>query len=177
MRQFTNIYHDRISGDKITDALAAYEQTLITPGCRFDRYLRGDKTAITSKELQGYQLFLSHGCINCHTGVNFGSASYEKMGLHKDYFAWRGNVTPADNGRFNVTHEDVDRHKFKVPTLRNVALTYPYFHDGSVTDLTRAVKIMSEFQSGRPLPDEDARLIVQFLNSLTGMHDGKPLAH
>ncbi len=159
----------------ISDAISTYEQTLITPNCRFDRYLQGDKQAINSDEEAGYKLFVSHNCVSCHTGINFGSESFEKMGVKKNYFAWRGHLTNADNGRYNVTHEEKDRFEFKVPTLRNVALTAPYFHDGSVNDLNVAVKIMGEYQVGQLFSDQEAQLVTKFLNTLTGEYNGKQL--
>src|SRR5579875_230194 len=167
-KAFSESYAGGLTAASITDAIAAYEKTLITPDSRFDRYLAGDRSALTADEEKGYKLFLQNNCVSCHTGVNFGGLSFEKMGRRKDYFAWRGHPTEADNGRFNVTHAGSDMHKFKVPTLRNVELTFPYFHDGSVSELPEAVKIMGEFQLGKKLSDQDAGLIARFLRSLTG---------
>jgi cytochrome c peroxidase len=164
-----------ISGETIVDAIAVFERSLITPNARFDQFLRGDTDAITEQEKQGYELFKSIGCSNCHVGAAMGGQSFERMGLQSDYFADRGNVQEVDNGRFNFTKDEKDRFKFKVPSLRNIAVTYPYFHDGQTDNLKEAVMIMSKYQEGRELSDEEADLIVQFLKSLTGEYQGKPL--
>jgi cytochrome c peroxidase len=175
MQAFKQIYHEGISGDTITDAIAAYERTLLTPNSRFDRFLAGDTNVLTAEEKEGYQLFQKKNCANCHAGVNMGGMSFEKMGVKKDYFAQRGNPTQADNGRFNVTHVEYERHRFKVPTLRNIALTAPYFHDGSTSDLTAAVKVMAEYQTQSSVSDKDARLIAEFLKTTSGEYKGKLL--
>ncbi|CAB3798219.1 hypothetical protein LMG28614_04714 [Paraburkholderia ultramafica] len=169
-KEFEAVYPDGYSGNSITDAIAEFEKTLVTPS-RFDAYLRGDKTALTSEELRGYQLFKADRCAICHVGKNFGGQSFERLGLHGDYFADRdGGMTKADNGRENVTHDKQDLHRFKTPTLRNVALTAPYLHDGSVTDLSQAVRIMLKYQVGKEASDEDVKALVAFLNSLTGTY-------
>jgi cytochrome c peroxidase len=128
--QFGQSYRDGITGRNIQDAIATYERTLVTPNSRMDKYLRGDKTALSADEQRGYQLFKNYGCIACHQGANVGGNMYQTFGVLGDYFAQRGRITPADLGRFNVTKNESDRHVFKVPSLRNVALTAPYFHDG-----------------------------------------------
>lgn len=166
--QFTKVYPDGWSGKNITDAIATFEKTLLTPS-RFDAYLRGDKHALNSEELRGYQLFKANHCTNCHVGKNLGGQSFERMGRATDYFAARGGpLTDADNGRANVTKDPLDRGAFKTPTLRNVELTAPYFHDGSRTDLREAVLDMAKYQVGRTLSDADADAIVAFLETLTG---------
>lgn len=166
--RFSGAYPDGISADNIKDAIATFERSLITPDSDFDRYLRGDKTALDATALHGWQLFQSYGCVSCHQGSNLGGNFYERMGLMGDYFGDRGNHTDADNGRYNVTHDEADRHYFRVPSLRNVALTYPYFHDGSVDVLHDAVRTMAKYQLGRSMPDDDVEAIVAFLVSLTG---------
>lgn len=158
---------DGVTQANITDAIAAYEMTLVTPS-RFDRYLGGDRAALSPAEREGLAEFVSVGCTACHAGVNVGGAMYQKMGLVRNYFADRGNPTEADNGRFNVTHQESDRHFFKVPTLRNVALTAPYFHDGSQRTLPDAVRMMGRYQLGRELNDAQVGRITAFLNALTG---------
>lgn len=172
VRTFAKIYSGGLSEHAIKDAIATFERTLVTPGARFDRFLRGDTTAITAAEREGYVLFKSLGCISCHQGRNVGGNMFQTFGVMGDYFADRGSPTPADNGRFNVTGDARDRHVFKVPSLRNVALTAPYFHDGSATTLAQAVEVMAWYQLGRRLADRDVVLIVAFLETLTGHHEG-----
>ncbi len=159
----------------VQDAIATFERSLITPS-RFDRYLRGDQAALSDREKAGYHLFKEHGCVVCHQGVNIGGNMFQSMGKMADYFADRGNVTESDLGRFNVTKDPRDRHKFKVPTLRNVALTAPYFHDGTVETLDAAVQTMAKYQLGISFSSEETALIVEFLHTLTGEYQGKSLA-
>lgn len=169
-KAFKQVYPSGYSGDAITDAIAEFEKTLTTPS-RFDAYLKGDKTALTSQEARGYQLFKANQCFTCHVGSNFGGQSFELMGLRGDYFGKRGGpLTDADQGRYNVTHDEHDRRRFKTPTLRNVELTQPYFHDGSVDDLHEAVRIMLKDQVGKTLPSQDVDDIVAFLKTLTGAY-------
>jgi cytochrome c peroxidase len=125
--------------------------------------------------LRGYQLFKTYGCVACHQGVNVGGNMYQRFGVMGDYFAKRGNLNPKDLGRFNVTKDEADKHVFKVPSLRNVALTAPYFHDGSANTLEDAVDVMIKYQLGRPVPAADKELIVKFLRTLTGEYKGAPL--
>lgn len=165
--RFAAIYPDGITRANVIDATATYTRSLVTPS-RFDRYLRGDAQAISADELQGYMKFKRYGCVACHQGINVGGNMFQKFGVMGDYFAQRGNVTPADQGRFAVTARESDRHVFKVPSLRNVALTAPYFHDGSAPTLEAAVEVMFRYQLGRTAPKEDKALIVKFLGTLTG---------
>lgn len=173
--EFKAIYPDGVQTQSIQDAIAVFQRSLVTPNARFDKYLRGDKTAITADELRGYQLFKSYGCVACHQGVNVGGNMFQTFGVMGDYFGKRGNLTEADNGRFNITKKPTDKHVFKVPSLRNVGLTAPYFHDGSAVTLPEAVNVMFLYQLGRPASDEDKELIVKFLHTLTGEYKGKPL--
>ena len=178
VREFKAVYPEGISQATITDAIEQFERTLITPNSRFDKYLRGDDKAITAEELQGYELFKKYNCATCHVGKNLGGESYELMGLRKHYFADRGlELTEEDNGRFKQTGVERDRHRFKVPGLRNVALTWPYYHDGTRTSLKEAVCGMGTYQSGVELTDDEEDLIVAFLNSLTGEYKGKLLTN
>ena len=178
VREFKKVYPEGLSQATITDAIEQFERTLITPNSRFDKYLRGDKEAITAEELQGYELFKKYNCATCHVGKNLGGESYELMGLRKHYFADRGlALTEEDNGRFKQTGVERDRHRFKVPGLRNVALTWPYYHDGTRTSLKEAVCDMGTYQSGVTLTDEEEDLIVAFLNTLTGEYQGKLLTN
>ena len=178
VREFKKVYPEGLSQATITDAIEQFERTLITPNSRFDKYLRGDKTAITAEELEGYELFKKYNCATCHVGKNLGGESYELMGLRKHYFADRGlELTEEDNGRFKQTGVERDRHRFKVPGLRNVALTWPYYHDGTHTSLKEAVCAMGTYQSGVELTDEEEDKIVAFLNTLTGEYQGKLLTN
>lgn len=165
---FAKLYEDGVTKDNVTDAIAEYEKSLITPS-RFDKFLRGDQSAITDQEKKGYATFKEVGCTACHTGIIAGGTMFQKMGLVKDYFADRGTpITEGDLGRFNVTKNAADRHFFKVPTLRNVELTPPYLHDGSRETLEETVQIMGKYQLGRNLTEEQVNDIVAFLKSLTG---------
>lgn len=164
---FGAAYTDGITQANVLDAIVEYEKSLVTPS-RFDRYLAGETGAITAAERQGYETFKSVGCTACHQGVNVGGGMYQRMGLVRDYFAERGNPTPADDGRYNVTHDEADRHVFKVPTLRNIELTAPYLHDGTQQTLPDVVRVMGRYQLGRELTQEQVDGIVAFLRSLTG---------
>lgn len=171
-KMFVDAYDGPISRDTITDALASYEKTLLTPAAPFDKYLKGDEKAISARAKRGYQLFNNNGCATCHAGVNLGGMSFEKMGVKGDYFKGRTRKNGSrpgveDNGRFNVTGKETDRFKFKVPTLRNIDRTGPYFHDGSAATLEDAVQDMSLYQNGAALSPTDARDIVEFLKTLT----------
>ena len=174
--EFKGIYRDGVTAKNISEVLASFQRTLITPNARFDRYLRGEKNAVTADELRGYQLFKSYGCVACHQGVNVGGNMFQTFGVMGDYFGKRGKPTDADLGRYNVTKNVGDKYSFKVPSLRNVALTAPYFHDGSAMTLNDAVDVMFQFQLGRQASPQDKELIVKFLHTLSGELNGKPLA-
>ena len=150
-----------------TDAIEHYERTLITPNGRFDRYLKGETDAIDADELAGYALFKEHNCSGCHSGVIAGGQSYEFMGLKNDYFAERvSEEIVDDNGHFSVTGNPYDLHRFKVPGLRNVAHTWPYFHDGTRNTLEEAVSDMAWYQNGIKLSESDVATITAFLKTL-----------
>jgi cytochrome c peroxidase len=154
---------DKINIDMVTDAIAAFEETLVTPHSRFDKWLAGDDDALTPTELRGWELFKTSGCVACHNGPALGGNSFQKMGLVEPYA-----TTAEAEGRSAVTGIDADRFNFKVPTLRNVELTYPYFHDGGADTLAEAVDIMGRLQLGKKFtPDENAA-IVAYLKTLTG---------
>ena len=177
-KQFKAVYPDGWSQENITNAIEEFERTLITPNSRFDKWLRGDDMAITAEELEGYELFKEYNCATCHVGINLGGESYELMGLRKHYFADRGmDLTEEDNGRYKQTQQERDRHRFKVPGLRNVELTWPYYHDGTRATLEEAVRDMAIYQSGVEISDEECAKIVAFLKTLTGEVNGKPLAN
>lgn len=154
---------NEINIDSVTEAIAEFEKTLVTPNSRFDQWLLGDKEAITEQELAGYELFKNSGCVACHNGPAVGGTSFQKMGIVEPYQTQNGAI-----GLAGVTGKDADRFKFKVPTLRNVEMTYPYFHDGEAETLTEAVDIMGRLQLGRKFSDEENAKIVAFLKTLTG---------
>jgi cytochrome c peroxidase len=147
-------------------AIAAYQATLITPA-PFDRFLAGDDSALTERQKAGLRAFISSGCAGCHSGPLLGGTMLQRFGVAKDYWLETGSGKP-DVGRFAITKKEEDRYVFRVPMLRNVAKTAPYFHDGSVDRLDRAVRIMASVQLGRALDDGTAASIVAFLESLTG---------
>ena len=159
--KFKKIYKDGITKENIADAIAEYEKTLITPNSPFDLYLKGHKNAITQKQKEGYELFKSKGCISCHHGINIGGNMYNKFGIFED-------ANTSNLGRYNVTHKKRDKYYFKVPTLRNIAQTAPYFHDGRTFDLRLAVLTMTKYQLGRKITPQDIDKIVAFLNALNG---------
>lgn len=172
---FAKAYPNGVTQINVQNALTSYERTLVSANSRFDQYLQGNTDALTTEEKYGYQRFKSYGCIACHQGVNIGGNMFQKLGVMADYFEARGNPTEADLGRYLVTKDEEDRNVFKVPSLRNVAVTAPYFHDGSAKTLEDAVDVMFKFQLGRVPSDEDKTLIIQFLKTLTGEWEGKPL--
>lgn len=170
---FTAVYPAGFSGATITDAIAEFEKTLITPDSPFDNYLRGQDDALTARQKHGWELFKDNKCATCHGGIILGGRSFEPLGLKRD-FAF-GTITSADIGRMNVTNEMRDRLRQKVPMLRNVALTAPYFHRGDVATLDQAVKLMLRYQVGTELPQKDVDDIVAFLESLNGVYTPYPL--
>lgn len=172
---FAKIYPDGITGENITDAIAEFEKTLITPNSRFDQFLKGDALALNAQEQHGYELFKQNKCSTCHAGQAMGGQTFEVMGLKADYFGERGNVSEVDNGRFNVTSKAHDMNRFKVPTLRNIALTAPYFHDGSAETLDDAVAAMAQYQVGVTLSKSEVEDISAYLKTLTGEYKGEML--
>lgn len=175
---FLKAYPEGLSEATITDAIEQFERTLVTPNSQFDKWLKGDDSAITAEELRGYELFKELGCATCHVGANLGGESYELMGLRRHYFADRGlELTEEDNGRFKQTQDERDRHRFKVPGLRNIELTWPYYHDGTRATMEEAVRDMARYQSDVDITDEETALIVAFLRTLTGEYHGKKLTN
>lgn len=150
-----------VSYHNMAEAIAAFERTLVTPS-RFDRFLQGQGDALTAEEKKGLELFINKGCSACHNGVAVGGGMAQKFGVVKPY------PNLKDLGRYQQTRKEEDKYVFKVPSLRNIALTYPYFHDGSVWDLKEAVKIMAEYQLGMTLEPTEIDAIVSFLGSLSG---------
>lgn len=164
VREFKLVFgKDKIDIDQVTAALAEFEKTLVTPNSRFDQWLLGKKDALTAEEQAGWKLFKESGCVACHHGEALGGTSFQKMGMVEPY-----KTTAAALGRADVTKKDADRMMFKVPTLRNVELTYPYFHDGAVWTLKEAVDLMGRLQLGRKFTDKENAQIVAFLKTLTG---------
>jgi cytochrome c peroxidase len=168
IRGYAPVFAEAFPGDgspitwpHVTQALAAFERGLITPG-RWDRFLAGDSDALTALEKQGAHDFANLGCVVCHAGELAGGSMYEKLGAAKPW------PNREDRGRAEVTNDDGDAMMFKVPSLRNVANTAPYFHDGSAATLEEAVRMMGTYQVGEELPDDEVRAIVAWLGSLTG---------
>lgn len=165
---FEKVYHSKVTEDGVRSAIATFERSLTTVNSPFDKYLEGTKSAISDQAARGYETFKTIGCASCHQGQNVGGNMFAKLGEMDDYFAMRKNVTDADAGRFAVTKREKDRGVFRVPALRNVALTHPYFHDGSVESLNMAVELMGYYQLGRVMKPNDVKDIVEFLKTLTG---------
>lgn len=182
VKSFNKVYPEGLSEATITDAIEQYERTLVTPNSPFDRYLKGDKSALTAEQTEGFELFKKVGCATCHAGVNMGGLSYELMGQRADYFKDRelqtkSGLTDGDNGRWAQTGIERDRFRFRTPGLRNVELTYPYYHDGSVQTLEEAVRMMAVYQSGQKITDREVASISSFLRSLTGEYQGRTLTN
>jgi cytochrome c peroxidase len=164
VREFKQVFNkEPIDIEQVTAAIAEFEKTLVTPNSRFDQWLLGKQDALSAQEQQGYQLFKSVGCVACHNGEAVGGNSFQKMGLTEPY-----KSANTAQGRAGVTGADADRFNFKVPTLRNVELTYPYFHDGAANTLAEAVDIMGRLQLGKKFTREENASIVAFLKTLTG---------
>ncbi len=172
---FKAIYGGLIAERTIKDAIATFERSLITPDAPFDRYLRGEDGAISAAALEGYRLFKSYGCIACHQGMNVGGNMFQRFGVMDREEDDRPGAAAMDLGRAKVTGRDRDKHVFKVPSLRNVAATAPYFHDGSAETLESAIVVMAKVQLGRLLSGEETASIAAFLRSLTGDYQGKPV--
>lgn len=155
--------------ENLQKAIGAFERTLLTPS-RFDKYMAGDTGALTTEEKLGLREFAAAGCTSCHNGVDIGGGIMQKFGLVTDYRTLTMSQS-NDEGRKQVTNKEQDKDVFKVPALRNVAGTYPYFHDGSITNLDTAVKIMGKAQLNKDLSGNQVKRIVAFLNSLSGQID------
>ncbi len=163
-KEFKSVFGtEKIDIDKVTQAIAEFEKTLKTPDSRFDQWLKGNKNALNETELAGYQLFKETGCTACHYGEAVGGSSFQKMGLVQPY-----KTENKAQGVYALTKNEADRFKFKVPTLRNVELTYPYFHDGGAKTLSQAVSTMAKIQLGKDLNQQQIDKIVAFLKTLTG---------
>ncbi len=160
-REFLLLYKDGITRYSIDNAISEFEKSLVTPNSRFDTFLRGDKKALTKDELAGYMLFKEYGCISCHNGINVGGNLMQKIGVVESF-------DTVDFGKYNHTKKEEDKFYFKVPSLRNIELTAPYFHDGKIKTLKDAVEKMAIHQIGYPLKNEEIENIISFLKTLTG---------
>ena len=163
--RFQRVYGQDVAALLVKDALSHYLASLVTPS-RFDRYLRGDHNAISADEKAGYAKFKGFGCVACHQGINVGGNMYQKFGVMRELAP--GAPVGRDPGRFELTGREADRHMFRVPSLRNVALTAPYFHNGAVATLEEAVDAMFKYQLGRSASAQDKQQIIRFLGSLSG---------
>jgi cytochrome c peroxidase len=152
---------DPVSFDNMAKAIGAFERKLVTPS-KWDAFIEGDDEALTKKELKGFNTFVEAGCPTCHVGSRVGGTMYQKLGLVKEY------PDKSDKGRYKVTKKESDKMKFKVPVLRNVTETGPYFHDGEVETLEKAVRLMGKHQLGRDLSDKQVDLIITWLETLDG---------
>ena len=170
---FKRIYKRPPDKASLLDALVTFQKSLITPNARFDQYLRGDKGALTPAELEGLNIFMGYGCASCHQGVNLGGNVLQKFGIFPPLPASGPDHVPAER-RLHPGPER-DEGLFRVPSLRNVAVTGPYFHDGRVESLPEAVSIMGQRQLGRTLSAAETAAVVAFLNTLTGEYDGRKL--
>ena len=161
VKEFNQLYSDGITGKNITNAITEFENTLITPNSKFDKFLRGDKNALSTDEQEGYKHFKEYGCISCHNGVNIGGNLMQKLGVIE-------NFKTKDFGKYNETKNIDDKFYFKVPTLRNIEQTSPYFHDGLTPTLKDAVNKMAFYQVGYTLTKEETNKIILFLQTLNG---------
>lgn len=174
-KDFNDIYLDGMTKENIIDAIVEFEKTLITPNSQFDRYLRNEAESLSKYEIDGYLKFKELGCISCHQGINIGGNLFQKFGIFYNYIGERGNITKHDYGRMNATERQVDKFVFKVPSLRNIAVTAPYLHDGSAETIEHAISIMGTTQLGRTLNVDEILMIKAFLNTLTGEYNNKRL--
>lgn len=172
VKEFEALYPgEGLTRETVTGAIAEFERTLITPDSRFDLYLKGDENAITAEELAGYAKFKENACATCHTGVILGGRSFEYLDIYGDYFGDRSaeiEYNSDDDGLKGFTGKDEDLHKYKVPGLRNVAMTAPYFHDGTFQTMEEAVRAMAKYELGKEISDSDVQSIVSFMKTLTG---------
>lgn len=173
IKEYADLFSKAFPGDQqaitfenLKMAIGAFERKLLTPS-RFDEYLAGNEDALTEQEKHGLQTFMDVGCPTCHTGNLLGGNLYQKFGLYDNYWNFT-NSEKIDSGRYSVTKNKVDQFMFKVPSLRNIEMTAPYFHDGSIADLKKAVTIMGEIQLNKELTETEKTDIISFLKTLTG---------
>ena len=174
VKEFEALYPgEGLSAYTLCHAIAEFERTLITPDSRFDLYLKGDSDALSELEKKGYEEFKENSCAACHFGAAVGGRSFEYLDIYADYFGERSReieYNSDDEGLKGFTSKDEDLHKFKVPILRNIALTAPYFHDGSFQTLDEAVRAMARYELGKKLSSAEVDSIVAFLHTLTGQN-------
>ncbi len=168
IKAFSAIYPEGITQRSVSHAISTYERSLVTPDSALDRYLRGEKQALTQRQKKGLELFQQYGCISCHQGINLGGNLFARFGIYEDGHQHETKLTDFDFGRYAYSGDPRDKYVFRVPSLRNVAETAPYFHDGSTRSLDDAIRKMARMQLNLDLPDEDVELINEFLHSLTG---------
>ncbi len=173
---FDKAYGRAIARDDVLNALATYERSLVTPDAPFDQYLKGDTSAISRQAKHGYSIFKSLGCASCHQGMNIGGNLFQKFGVFQTGENIRRPVSEGDLGRWTTTHLERDRGVFRVPSLRNVEVTSPYFHDGRISSLKEAVLLMGQMQLEEDISESDADDLVAFLKSLTGRYNGRSLS-
>ena len=174
VKEFEALYPgEGLSAYTLCHAIAEFERTLITPDSRFDLYLKGDSDALSELEKKGYEEFKENSCAACHFGAAVGGRSFEYLDIYADYFGERSReieYNSDDEGLKGFTSKDEDLHKFKVPILRNIALTAPYFHDGCFQTLDEAVRAMARYELGKKLSSAEVDSIVAFLHTLTGQN-------
>ncbi len=162
-KKFKEVYNtSRITFEQFAEAIVEFEKALITPNSKFDRYLQG-LVRLSPEEEEGFKLFKKLGCISCHNGVNLGGNSFQKLGIVVPY-----NWKPTNPDRYQITKREEDKNVYKVPTLRNITCTYPYFHDGSVADLKKTISLMARYNLGIDITDEEIEKIIAFLETLKG---------
>jgi len=175
---FSALFSDGLTQKNVVSAIADYERSMITPNGAFDRFLRGDENAISDQQKSGFALFKQYGCISCHQGINVGGNVFARIGTFQNPFEGKKfseRMMAFNLGRYNYTGDEEDKRVFRVPSLRNVAETPPYFHTGGVKTLEDAVRFMAKYQVGRSISDEDAFLIAEFLRSLSGLYKGRAI--
>lgn len=169
LEAFNDVFGAPPSADSVKQAIVAFEESLITVDAPFDRWLRGEQQTLPGGALDGLRLFEERGCVSCHQGRAFGGNLFQRLGLMRDYFSRDRPIRQSDLGRFNQSGDEEDKHVFRVPSLRNVELTGPYFHDGSAATLSDAVRAMLRFQVGVEPDESEVACLVEFLRSLTGI--------
>jgi cytochrome c peroxidase len=175
VEQFQEIYQAPLHEDQVKNAITTFERSLVTPNSDFDNYLRGDELALSQQQKRGYHLFKQYGCISCHQGINLGGNLFAKFGIYKLEDKPDIDSNPFHLGQYLYTKEISDRYVFRVPSLRNIAVTAPYFHDGSANNLQEAIKTMAFTQLDIILSGQEITDIESFLNSLTGEYKGRTL--
>jgi len=172
MKLYTKIYNSKMTSDNLKNALVEFERSLSTPDSKFDEYLRG-KIELSLEEKSGLKLFINNGCVSCHQGEGIGGNLFQKLGVIIPYFDKSKKYKKFHYGKFNISKKERDKFVFKVPSLRNITLTAPYFHDGSIATLDRAIELMGFHQLGIKFSKKEVQEIKAFLKTLTGKVDGE----